>query len=189
MPARKSPARISAMPRRNTRTGQVGPMMKWHAEPHRPEDIVAAARLVKRGRSSPARHFDSNGPGREEQDPSMGRNQPGSHDAAHGHRAYSECSTTAGIRAGDDMVVMPLQCGTQWDAWPRLLRDSMWNGTTAARSPPRARRNAESRRPRTACRDAACSLTYLAAREEVSGGRPRHHQRRAHLTARNRTSC
>jgi kynurenine formamidase len=34
-----------------------------------------------------------------------------------------------GIRAADDMVVMPLQCGTQWDGLGHIFyENNMWNG-------------------------------------------------------------
>src|SRR5678809_440977 len=34
-----------------------------------------------------------------------------------------------GIRASDDMVIMPLQCGTQWDGLGHVFyENSMWNG-------------------------------------------------------------
>jgi len=53
----------------------------------RPEDIVAAARLVRKGKViSLALNFDNNGPGGEEQVPGDGPDQSGAYDAAHRHR-------------------------------------------------------------------------------------------------------
>ena len=83
----------------------------------RPEDIVAAARLVKKGKViSLALNFDSNGPqGAKSKYPSMGRINPVHTMLRTGTDAYSGVLDHRGIRAADDMVVMPLQCGTQWD--------------------------------------------------------------------------
>jgi hypothetical protein len=46
-----------------------------------------------------------------------------------GTDAYSGVLDHHGIRAADDMVVMPLQCGTQWDGLGHVFyENSMWNG-------------------------------------------------------------
>jgi kynurenine formamidase len=46
-----------------------------------------------------------------------------------GTDAYSGVLDKRGIRAADDMVVMPLQCGTQWDGLGHVFyENSMWNG-------------------------------------------------------------
>jgi kynurenine formamidase len=46
-----------------------------------------------------------------------------------GTDAYSGVLDQRGIRAADDMVVMPLQCGTQWDGLGHIFyENSMWNG-------------------------------------------------------------
>ena len=46
-----------------------------------------------------------------------------------GTDAYSGVLDHRGIRAADDMVVMPLQCGTQWDGLGHIFyENSMWNG-------------------------------------------------------------
>ena len=38
-------------------------------------------------------------------------------------------STTASIRGTDDIIIMPLQCGTQWDGLGHIMyEDNMWNG-------------------------------------------------------------
>jgi kynurenine formamidase len=46
-----------------------------------------------------------------------------------GTDAYSGVLDKRGIRAADDMVVMPLQCGTQWDGLGHIFYENyMWNG-------------------------------------------------------------
>ena len=46
-----------------------------------------------------------------------------------GTDAYSGVLDHRGIRAADDMVVMPLQCGTQWDGLGHVFYENyMWNG-------------------------------------------------------------
>ena len=97
----------------------------------RPEDIVAAARLVKKGKViSLALNFDNNGPqGAKSKYPAMGRINPVHTMLRTGTDAYSGVLDHRGIRAADDMVVMPLQCGTQWDGLGHVFyENSMWNG-------------------------------------------------------------
>jgi kynurenine formamidase len=97
----------------------------------RPEDIVAAARLVKKGKViSLALNFDSSGPqGAKSKYASMGRINPVHTMLRTGTDAYSGVLDHRGIRAADDMVVMPLQCGTQWDGLGHVFyENSMWNG-------------------------------------------------------------
>src|SRR5438067_8313045 len=81
------------------------------------EDIVAAARLVRKGKViSLALNFDQNGPqGAKSKYPAMGRTNPIHTMLRTGTDAYSGVLDKRGIRAADDMVTMPLQCGTQWD--------------------------------------------------------------------------
>ena len=95
------------------------------------EDIVAAARLVKKGKViSLALNFGSNGPqGAKSEYPAMGRINPVHTMLRTGTDAYSGVLDHRGIRAADDMVVMPLQCGTQWDGLGHVFyENSMWNG-------------------------------------------------------------
>jgi len=75
----------------------------------RPEDIVAAARLVKKGRViSLALNFDNTGPqGAKSKYPAMGRINPVHTMLRTGTDAYSGVLDHRGIRAADDMVVMP----------------------------------------------------------------------------------
>src|ERR1700741_3089863 len=96
-----------------------------------PEDIVAAAQLVKKGKViSLALNFDNNGPqGGKTNYPALGRINPLPTMLRTGTDAYSGVLDKRGIRAADDMVVMPLQCGTQWDGLGHVFyENSMWNG-------------------------------------------------------------
>ena len=95
------------------------------------EDIVAAARLVKKGKViSLALNFDQHGPqGAKSKYPSLGRINPLHTMLRTGTDAYSGVLDHRGIRAADDMVVMPLQCGTQWDGLGHVFYENyMWNG-------------------------------------------------------------
>jgi kynurenine formamidase len=97
----------------------------------RPEDIVAAARLVRKGKViSLALNFDNSGPqGAKSKYPAMGRINPVHTMLRTGTDAYSGVLDKRGIRAADDMVVMPLQCGTQWDGLGHVFYENyMWNG-------------------------------------------------------------
>jgi len=97
----------------------------------RPEDIVAAARLVRKGKViSLALNFDHTGPqGAKSKYPAMGRTNPIHTMLRTGTDAYSGVLDHRGIRAADDMVVMPLQCGTQWDGLGHVFYENhMWNG-------------------------------------------------------------
>ena len=97
----------------------------------RAEDIVAAARLVRKGKViSLALNFDQHGPqGAKSKYPSLGRINPVHTMLRTGTDAYSGVLDHRGIRAADDMVVMPLQCGTQWDGLGHVFYENfMWNG-------------------------------------------------------------
>ena len=96
-----------------------------------PEDIIKAAQLVKKGKViSLALNFDNMGPqGAKSKYPSMGRINPVHTMLRTGTDAYSGVLDHRGIRASDDMVVMPLQCGTQWDGLGHIFyENNMWNG-------------------------------------------------------------
>ena len=95
------------------------------------EDIINAAKLVKKGKViSLALNFDHTGPqGAKSKYPSMGRTNPIHTMLRTGTDAYSGVLDKRGIRAADDMVVMPLQCGTQWDGLGHVFYENyMWNG-------------------------------------------------------------
>src|SRR5260370_17390881 len=96
-----------------------------------PEDIIAAAGLVRKGKViSLALNFDHTGPqGAKSNYPSMGRTNPIHTMIRTGTDAWSGVLDKRGIRAADDMVTMPLQCGTQWDGLGHVFYESnMWNG-------------------------------------------------------------
>jgi hypothetical protein len=80
-----------------------------------PEDIIAATQLVKKGKViSLALNFDHTAPqGAKSKYPSTGRINPIHTMLRTGTDAYSGVLDKRGIRAGDDMVTMPLQCGTR----------------------------------------------------------------------------
>lgn len=95
------------------------------------QDIIAAAQLVKKGKViSLALNFDHTGPqGAKSKYPAMGRTNPIHSMIRTGTDAYSGVLDKRGIRAADDMVTMPLQCGTQWDGLGHVFyEDYMWNG-------------------------------------------------------------
>jgi hypothetical protein len=97
----------------------------------RPEDIIAAARLVRKGQViSLALNFDHTGPqGAKSNYPAMGRTNPIHTMIRTGTDAYSGVLDKRGIRAADDMVTMPLQCGTQWGGLGHVFyENNMWNG-------------------------------------------------------------
>jgi len=95
------------------------------------QHIVEAASLVRKGKViSLALDFDHTGPqGARSPYPTMNRFNPLHFMLRTGTDAYSGVLDARGIRAADDVVVMPLQCGTQWDALSHVFYDtSMWNG-------------------------------------------------------------
>jgi kynurenine formamidase len=97
----------------------------------RPEDIIAAAQLVRKGKViSLALNFDQFGPqGGKTKYPPMGRINPLHLMLRTGTDAYSGVLDKRGIRASDDVVVMPLQSGTQWDGLGHIFYENhMWNG-------------------------------------------------------------
>ena len=96
-----------------------------------PEDIVAAAQLVRKGKViSLALNFDQHGPqGGKTKYPPLGRINPLHMMLRTGTDAYSGVLDKRGIRASDDIVVMPLQSGTQWDGLGHIFYENyMWNG-------------------------------------------------------------
>src|SRR5215470_7142445 len=95
-----------------------------------PADVLKAARLVKRGDVfSLAIPFDAKGPQ---------VNQPRRFNPIHRMMITGpDCTTGAikfpgGVGFSDDMVIMPLQCATQWDALSHCFEDGrMYNGYDA----------------------------------------------------------
>jgi len=95
-----------------------------------PQDIVNAARLIRKGKVfSLALNFDSSGP---QNGQWGGRFNPIHTMLATGTDAVSGRQESIGLRYADDMVTMPLQCGTQWDALGHIFfGEKMWNGYDA----------------------------------------------------------
>jgi kynurenine formamidase len=94
-------------------------------------DIVAAARLVQKGKvMSLALAYDAKGPqGGKTNYPALGRFNPIHVMLRTGTDAYSGVLDYRKIRGADDIVIMPLQCGTQWDGLGHIFYgDHMWNG-------------------------------------------------------------
>ena len=95
-----------------------------------PQNIIAAAKLIRKGKVfSLALNFDSNGP----QNGRWGnRFNPIHTMLTSGVDAVAGKHETIGLRYADDMVSMPLQCGTQWDALGHIFYgEKMWNGYDA----------------------------------------------------------
>src|SRR5579859_4117988 len=96
-----------------------------------PEDIVAATRLVQKGKVfSLALPYDQHGPqGGKSKYPAMGRFNPIHLMLRTGTDAYSGVLDSRKIRGSDDVIIMPTQCGTQWDGLGHIFYgDHMWNG-------------------------------------------------------------
>lgn len=96
-----------------------------------PEDIVSAAQLVRKGKViSLALPFNNNGPqGARTDYPPVGRFNPVHLMLRTGTDAWSGVLDHRKIRTADDVVIMPMQCGTQWDALSHVFYgNAMWNG-------------------------------------------------------------
>ncbi|MBO0829485.1 MAG: cyclase family protein [Streptosporangiales bacterium] len=100
------------------------------------EDVAAAARLVRSGKViSMALPFDENGPQRG----TFNRYNPihlMTRDGADALAGTSVRDFYGGVdrhfRGTDDMVIMPLQCGTQWDSLAHVVYDDkIYNGYSA----------------------------------------------------------
>ncbi|MEL0107036.1 MAG: cyclase family protein [Rhodospirillaceae bacterium] len=95
-----------------------------------PEEVVNASKLVKKGKTfSLGLNFDRFGP----QKGLWGnRFNPIHTMLATGTDAVAGNQDEGGLRYADDMVSLPLQCGTQWDALGHIFYDEqMWNGYDA----------------------------------------------------------
>ena len=102
-----------------------------HAQLHDARGHRRRRRLVKKGKViSLALNFDHTGPqGAKSKYPAMGRTNPIHTMLRTGTDAYAGVLDKRGIRAADDMVTMPLQCGTQWDGLGHVFYENyMWNG-------------------------------------------------------------
>ena len=96
-----------------------------------PAMVQKAASLVRRGASfGLAMNYDINGPQRTLKDNK--RFNPVHTFFSTGTDCCSDMSEFRAIRGADDMITMPLQCGTQWDALSHIFYyDKMWNGYDA----------------------------------------------------------
>jgi kynurenine formamidase len=95
-----------------------------------PAELIAAGKLIKRGKAfSLGLNFDKNGP----QKGLWGnRFNPIHTMLATGTDAVAGVQDKGGLRYADDMVSLPMQCGTQWDALGHIFFDEkMWNGYDA----------------------------------------------------------
>ena len=130
-----------------------------------PEDIVAAAQLVRKGKviSLALQLRPVRTQGGKTKYPPMDRINPLHLMLRTGTDAYSGVLDKRGIRASDDIVVMPLQSGTQWDGLGHIFYENhMWNGYDCREVTAPARRNAASKRPRTRWSAAASFSTCRA---------------------------
>ena len=96
-----------------------------------PSDIIAAAKLVVKGKViSLCLNYDDTGPqGAKTKLAAKGRINPLHVMLRTGTDAYSGVLDVRGIRSSDDMIVMPLQSGTQWDGLGHVFyEEHMWNG-------------------------------------------------------------
>ncbi len=110
---------------------------RWGADDERgtlnfvgPEELVAAAALVRKGKAfSLGLNFDRGGPQR-----GLWGNRfnPIHVMLATGTDAVAGVQDKGGLRYADDIVSLPMQCGTQWDALGHIFYDDkMWNGYDA----------------------------------------------------------
>ncbi len=93
-------------------------------------ELQAAAGLIRKGKAfSLGLDFNFHGP----QSGWGGRFNPIHTMLATGTDAVSGTQDHLNLRYADDMVTMPLQCGTQWDALGHIFYgDKMWNGYDAS---------------------------------------------------------
>ena len=97
-----------------------------------PEDIVGAARLVRRGQVFPlGLALDQDGP---QAGLWGGRWNPIHTMLATGTDAVAgKHDQVPGLRYGDDALHLPTQCATQWDALAHIfIGEQMWNGYDVA---------------------------------------------------------
>ena len=95
-----------------------------------PDKVIDASKLIKRGkRFSLGLNFDRHGP----QKGTWGnRFNPIHLMLATGTDAVAGRFDEFGLRYADDMISLPLQCATQWDALAHIFYDDyMWNGYDA----------------------------------------------------------
>jgi kynurenine formamidase len=124
-------ASIEAMAQRVKNWGRWGPHDEIGTLNYvTPADVAHAAALAKKGKVfSLALDFGASGP----QEGWGGRFNPIHTMLATGTDAVAGRQDGIKIRYADDMITMPLQCNTQWDALGHVFYgDKMWNGYDAA---------------------------------------------------------
>lgn len=122
---------IEAMAQRTKNWGRWGPDDEIGTLNYiTPADVARAAALAKKGKVfSLGLEFGSTGP----QEGWGGRFNPIHTMLATGTDAIAGRQDELKLRYADDMITMPLQCGTQWDALGHIFYgDKMWNGYSAA---------------------------------------------------------
>jgi len=122
---------IEAMAKRLSNWGKWGPDDQIGTLNYvTPADIVKAGALVRRGKAfSLGLDFNERGPQRA----GWGRRFNPIHTMlATGTDAVCGNQDRGKLRYADDMISMPVQCGTQWDALGHIFYgDKMWNGYDA----------------------------------------------------------
>ena len=119
---------LHAIAERNKQWGRWGPEDQLGTLNHvTPERVAAAAKLVRTGkRFGLAMDFSSDGPQRAR--PGSKRFNPVHTMFRSGLDVCCDMSVFRPIRGADDMIAMPLQCATQWDALSHIFwYDKMWN--------------------------------------------------------------
>jgi kynurenine formamidase len=96
-----------------------------------PQMVADAAKLIRKGKSfGLAMAYDQTGP--QKPSPANKRFNPIHVMFRSGVDCCSPHFPPRGIFGADDMITMPLQCGTQWDALSHIFYyDKMWNGYDA----------------------------------------------------------
>ena len=123
---------LHASAERNRQWGRWGPGDELGTLNHVSRGMVAAAaRLVCSGKTfGLAMNYDINGPQRTLKDNK--RFNPVHTFFVTGVDCCADMSEFRALRGADDMITMPLQCGTQWDALSHIFYyDKMWNGYDA----------------------------------------------------------
>lgn len=130
-----TPAQIDAMFEKCKNWGRWGPDDQAGTLNHvQPDDIIAASRLIRKGKVfSLAIPFDANGP-------QFGGGFGGRYNPVHAMMATGTDAVTGaqgmegevGFGYADDMLMLPLQCASQWDGLGHVFyKGKMWNGYDA----------------------------------------------------------
>ncbi len=148
-----------------------------------PEDIVAATRLVQKGKViSLALPYDQFGPqGGKSKYPAMGRFNPIHLMLRTGTDAYSGVLDSRKIRGSDDVIMMPTQAGTQWDGLGHIFYGNhMWNGYDCRNVTSAGAQKCGIEKTKDRMVGRGVLLRYSShVGNAVSAGRFRHHQRNA----------